>query len=162
MGKCLIATAEISKGTAVMSFSGPILKEPTMHTIQTGVAQHLDVNNDLQYTAHSCAPNCSIRFLLVSDQSGVVSLNAIHNIQIGDILSFDYRTTEWDMQSPFECCCGSPNCAKKIQGMKYVSQCERLQYLEFAEQLLSPFIKKRMLQVSAGSNDVETSILEEL
>jgi len=160
MGKYLIATTELSKGTSVMSFSGPILQAPTMHTIQMGVAQHLDVNNDLQYAAHSCAPNCTISFLLMSDQSGVISLNTIDNIQIGDILSWDYRTTEWDMQSPFECCCGSPNCGKRIQGMKYLSQCERL---EFAEELLSPFMKTRMLKVGGtGFKDVETSISNEM
>uniref|UniRef100_A0A7S4U5V9 SET domain-containing protein n=1 Tax=Paramoeba aestuarina TaxID=180227 RepID=A0A7S4U5V9_9EUKA len=61
-----------------------------------------------------------------------IQVVAIRDIQKGEILSFNYLTTEFDMDEPFTCLCGGeratdadstslPKCFGRIQGYRYLS-----------------------------------------
>ena len=45
---------------------------------------------------------------------------AIQPINEGDHLTFDYSTSEWDMDEKFDCRCGAPKCRGHIGGAKYL------------------------------------------
>lgn len=71
------------------------------------------MSNDLQYTAHSCAPNCVV---VIDRRAGTVALRALVAIRAGDVISFDYNATEWDISCPFPCACGAPHCHGQVRG----------------------------------------------
>lgn len=39
-------------------------------------------------------------------------------LKVGDVLTFFYPSTEWDMAQPFECKCGEEKCLGWIKGAK--------------------------------------------
>lgn len=75
---------------------------------------------------HSCSPNAGIR--------KEIELVAIHDIQAGEEIRYDYSTTVhpdvtanlWTMQ----CCCGSANCRKDIQNILTIAPAQLQFYLE--------------------------------
>ena len=61
----------------------------------------------LARTAHSCEPNCCVSF----PTHAVV---AIRPIELGEVISYDYETTETWFSHPFWCLCGSRRCRGRI------------------------------------------------
>ena len=55
---------------------------------------------------------------MLGDKQGTVVYEFVakRNIAAGEMLRYDYETTEWRFQSPFECSCGSPDCRGTIVG----------------------------------------------
>lgn len=109
--------------------------KPTYLTVQTGIDRHITLRPTfLQYVNHSCAPNVffdTARMLFI----------ALKSIQPGDELVFFYPSTEWDMQQPFSCRCGSRNCLKTIKGAAHLTptQLKRYRISDFVlEQLNRP------------------------
>jgi hypothetical protein len=45
---------------------------------------------------------------------------ARRDIQKGEELSFFYPSTEWEMQAPFICLCGSTNCIHVVAGARFL------------------------------------------
>jgi len=45
-----------------------------------------------------------------------LELVALIDVPVGGNLEFDYNLTEWAMESPFECQCGSPMCVGTVSG----------------------------------------------
>lgn len=110
-----------------------VLAIPNYLTIQIGDNQHIELLPEyLECTNHSCDPNCffdttSMRFI------------ATKPIEEGDELTFFYPSTEWEMDRPFQCTCGSRNCIGLIQGANYLSEEKLKQYrlTDFIEQKLA-------------------------
>ncbi|KAJ3077918.1 hypothetical protein HDU99_000893 [Rhizoclosmatium hyalinum] len=82
-------------------------------TVQTGPDSHVELNSDLLYMNHSCDPN-----VVLDTDFGVVA--AAREIKKGDAITFFYPSTEWDMDQPFQCWCGSPKCLKHVRGAKHI------------------------------------------
>lgn len=61
-------------------------------TVQTGPDSHIELNSDLVYCNHSCAP--SLVFDMARMEVRVVGDRPLKN---GDALTFFYPSTEWDM-----------------------------------------------------------------
>jgi hypothetical protein len=61
----------------------------------------------LARTAHSCDPNCCVSF-------PTSSMVAIRPIEAGEVISYDYETTETWFSHPFWCQCGSRRCRGRI------------------------------------------------
>lgn len=61
----------------------------------------------LAQVTHSRQPNCRVSFV----QRALV---AIQDIEAGEAVTFDYRTTEKTIASPFDCRCGSPSCVGRL------------------------------------------------
>lgn len=64
---------------------------------------------------------------------------ARRNIEKGEELFFFYPSTEWEMQAPFICLCGSPNCIHVVAGARFLS----LSTLE--GHYLNPHIRESMI-----------------
>ncbi|GAA5904802.1 hypothetical protein JCM8208_001359 [Rhodotorula glutinis] len=94
--------------------------------------RHIELNSDLLYVNHSCDPN------VVFDVNGREAeegeedasgqwegrwrVRAEKDIAKGEILTFAYFSTEWDMDQPFHCLCKTERCLGTIQGAKHIEQ----------------------------------------
>ncbi|KAJ5223901.1 hypothetical protein N7468_008443 [Penicillium chermesinum] len=82
-------------------------------SVQTGADTHIELNSDLVFCNHSCAPS------LVFDMSRMeVRVIDERPLKAGDALTFFYPSTEWDMDQPFHCTCGAEECRGWISGAK--------------------------------------------
>jgi trimethylamine monooxygenase len=67
------------------------------------------------YLNHSCDPNLAA--LVLADYS--INMVALRDIQAGEVLAWDYMTTEEDLvafEADFDCQCGAADCRKHIRG----------------------------------------------
>ncbi|KAJ5112781.1 hypothetical protein N7532_000826 [Penicillium argentinense] len=80
-------------------------------SVQTGPDTHIELNSDLVYCNHSCAP--SLVFDMSRMEVRVVDDRPLHK---GDALTFFYPSTEWEMDQPFQCTCGAAECRGWISG----------------------------------------------
>ncbi len=123
----VIATEEIAKGELIFLLQGRVIDSPSRHTVQIGKARHLeppssnpqDPSSYFRFLNHSCSPNCYINF-------DDLSIRALKTIRVGEHVTFDYNTTEFDMACPFKCECNSASCYGEIRGFKYLSVTQQL------------------------------------
>ncbi|KAI9629104.1 hypothetical protein KEM48_011175 [Puccinia striiformis f. sp. tritici PST-130] len=55
-------------------------------------------------------------------EEGRWCLRSLSEIKKGDALNFAYFSTEWDMDTPFQCLCCSEGCLGEIRGAKHMSK----------------------------------------
>lgn len=105
------AARGFAKGECVARFGArEVLDAPTYLTVQTGEDRHILLSpENLQYTNHSCDPN-----VFFDTDRGEVT--ALRDVAAGDPVTFFYPSTEWTMDRPFACHCGSARCLGEIAG----------------------------------------------
>jgi SET domain-containing protein len=113
MGEASFTACAVTTGEAVFSIRGLILPFPTMYTICMTPESHLLFAGGAQCLAHSCDPN--VKIVVHADREGFDAI-ALRDIPEGELVSFNYLTTEWLMQAPFRCLCGAPRCFGEISG----------------------------------------------
>lgn len=121
MGQTAYATRDIPVGTTLFHCTGLVVPFPTMYTICVGEGRHLLFGDAAECIAHHCDPN--VRVAVNGDDS--FDFITIKPIAKGEMVTFNYASTEWDMNTPFVCLCGSPACARTMQGFKYLSDVDR-------------------------------------
>ena len=131
--KSLHSVIPVKRGELFTSFSaGKILNSPTRYTIQRGENEHVEVQPAfLQFINHSCKPNLFFDTLNMQ-------VICIDDIKTGDELTYFYPSTEWIMEEPFICHCGSEHCLAEIKGAAFLIQDQVKNYL-FTE-----FIKEQI------------------
>ena len=82
------------------------------YTVQIAQEKHTEVGK-LSALNHSCDPNV----ILDTERLLVV---ARRDIEKGEELSFFYPSTEWEMDAPFICLCGSSNCIHVVAGARFL------------------------------------------
>jgi hypothetical protein len=94
-------------------------------SVQTGRDTHIKLNSDLVFCNHSCQPS------LIFDMARM-EVRVVKNrpLQVGDVLTFFYPSTEWELDQPFHCACGVGDRACKgwISGAKTMSREELEDY----------------------------------
>lgn len=133
-----MAAIDFKAGDVVGSAPGVFQSNPTRFTIQVREDKHIAFEGGLEYVNHSCSPNSR---LVVSENTPEIAFITTRDVQAGESLSFDYSTTEWDMDEKFDCHCGSPNCRGHIGGAKYLSDKDVTQSLP----LFTPSILRLLL-----------------
>ncbi|HET7116817.1 MAG TPA: SET domain-containing protein-lysine N-methyltransferase [Hanamia sp.] len=132
--KSLLAAIAIKAGNIFGTFeSSEILTKPNKYTVQVNENTHIILSPEvLQYINHSCNPN-------VFFDTTTFELSALRDIAKGDEFTFFYPSTEWNMESPFNCFCGENNCLHKIQGASYLSPetISRYRFTDFIFQKLN-------------------------
>ncbi len=106
-GEALYATRPYEPGETVLSF--PEVSWRSMRercTVEHPDGRHL-FHPVLAKTAHSCEPNTAVSFT-------AMALLAVRPIARGDVVSFDYATTETAFSVPFDCLCGASRCRGRI------------------------------------------------
>ena len=104
---------DLPAGSLFAKITGTTPGKKAYTSVQTGVDTHIELNSDLVYCNHSCAP--SLVFDMARMEVRVVDERPLKK---GDALTFFYPSTEWDMDQPFQCTCGASECRGWITGAK--------------------------------------------
>ena len=132
--RTLITKQAYKKGEVICSMpSENIMDKPNRFTVQIAKDRHTHVGK-LAALNHSCDPN------VILDTEHMVMI-ARRDIEKGEELSFFYPSTEWEMQAPFICLCGSTNCIHVVAGARFLP----LSTLE--TQYLSKHIREMMIEL---------------
>ena len=120
----VVVKEKIYQGDIVFMFEGKIITQPTRTSIQVDVSKHIDGQHQIdsddkslswKFINHSCEPN---GYIDIDNQTYV----ALRDIKVGEELTFDFHTTEFDISDPFDCECKSKNCLKRIEGFKHLDK----------------------------------------
>lgn len=84
-------------------------------TVQVSEDRDIDLNSDLVYMNHSCDPN-----VILDTQKFEVRVAEGKSLKQGDDVTFFYPSTEWNMQQPFDCSCGTKRCLGKVAGASHL------------------------------------------
>lgn len=121
------AVRRIRKGTRVIEYTGERITPAEAdaryddeamerhHTFLFAVDRRTVIDaavqgNDARFINHSCAPNCR-----AVDDGGRIFIEAIHNIQPGVELTYDYSyDLPWSQRKNYPCRCGAPACRGTI------------------------------------------------
>ncbi|EPY19087.1 hypothetical protein STCU_09629 [Strigomonas culicis] len=122
MGQATFAARDIQAGTRFLRVTGLVLPFPTVYTIMLAPTRHLLFAGGAQCLAHSCDPNVRI---MVDRENNTLDCLALRPIRSGELISFNYLCTEWDMDCPFKCVCQAPGCYGKIRGFKHLTNAQR-------------------------------------
>jgi hypothetical protein len=125
--KSLHAAVAHNIGDVISTFgASSVLTSPNKYTVQVNEDVHIILDPEfLQYINHSCDPN-------IFFDTSRMQLSCLKDISAGDELTFFYPSTEFAMESPFNCFCGSNNCLHKIQGASFLSQ-ETIHHYKFTD-----------------------------
>jgi hypothetical protein len=96
-----------------------VLPDPPLPGQDHSRVRHIELNSDLLYVNHSCAPNVAFK---VPENEKDWRVEALEDLAEGTVMTFAYFTTEWHMQQPFECLCGSQDCLGVISGAREISR----------------------------------------
>ena len=116
-GYGLFARTPIAAGQTVFVFRGQVVPLPqaSPRAMQVGFGQSLESDRGFDdLLNHSCRPNCR-----VTHQDGQWALIAAAIIPAGDELTYDYETTEHDLEAQgcaFDCACSEACCRGRIVG----------------------------------------------
>ena len=114
--KSLFAKMDFKPGDVIAKFyPEAILSKATYLTIQLDEKEHISILPEyLRFTNHSCSPN-------IFFNTATLEVTCLQPVTVGQEMTFFYPSSEWDMAQPFECCCGSSNCLRTIQGAAHLS-----------------------------------------
>ena len=87
------------------------IKERAWVSVEAPSDLHIDLNSDLFYVNHSCRPS-----LEYDTTKMEVRVSRYRDLKEGDVLSFFYPSTEWQIVQPFECFCNEAGCLGMIKG----------------------------------------------
>jgi hypothetical protein len=104
---------DLPAGALFAKITGTTPGKKAYTSVQTGRDSHIELNSDLVYCNHSCAP--SVVFDMARMEVRVVDEKPLKK---GDALTFFYPSTEWDMDQAFTCTCGANDCKGWISGAK--------------------------------------------
>jgi len=111
--RSLITKQNFNAGDVIYSIPKEKLSnKPTRYTVQIDRNLHTEVGK-LAALNHSCDPNV----LLDTENLLVI---ARRPIAAGEELTFFYPSTEWEMEAPFICLCGSANCIHVVAGARFL------------------------------------------
>jgi len=107
-------------------------REPNYLTVQVGEHEHIELFPEcLECMNNSCDPNCFF-------DTTTMQLVTLKPLKPGEEMTFFYPSAEWDMDSPFPCNCGSPDCIKDVKGARYLpeSALKRYRFTDFIRRKL--------------------------
>jgi hypothetical protein len=145
--RTLVTKQAYKKGEVICAMpSENIVEKPTRFTVQISKDKHTHVGK-LAALNHSCDPN------VILDTENMLMI-ARRDIEKGEELYFFYPATEWEMQAPFICLCGSANCIHVVAGARFLP----LSTLE--TQYLSKHIRETIIE-SLNNTELHLKKLQE-
>ncbi|KAJ5666628.1 hypothetical protein N7462_011037 [Penicillium macrosclerotiorum] len=115
-GSGAISLIDLPAGTLFAKITTATPGRKAYTSVQTGRDTHIELNSDLVFCNHSCAP--SLVFDMARMEVRVVDEKPL---RAGDALTFFYPSTEWEMDQAFQCNCGARECRGWISGAKTMS-----------------------------------------
>ncbi len=121
--RALLARRSFTPAEVVLRVRGNVVTTPSRYSLQVGLNEHVvpaeippesEFHDDFlwPFMNHSFDPSVKIVGLEVI---------AIREINLGDEICFNYNTTEWDMESPFDCLASGG----LVRGYRFLSPVER-------------------------------------
>ena len=111
--RSLVTKRAYKKGEVICEIpTEKIENQPSRFTVQIDQGKHTNVGK-LAALNHSCDPN------VILDTANLL-VYAARDIEKGDELSFFYPATEWEMDAPFICLCGSSSCIHVVAGARFL------------------------------------------
>lgn len=138
--RSLIAKDFFEPDQLILEFEQNFVAKPNNFTFRIDENLHqlsTDPNAWENYINHDCEPNGYIEFKNFS-------FVALRKIFPGEVLSYNYFTTDWDDEDVFTCHCQSKKCKKIINGFKNLSYQEMVKL----EPYISPFLKRKMKELT--------------
>jgi len=133
-GRALVAVATIGPGERLLRLSPIFVDTRGRYTIQIDERRHqAGTGEPDDFMNHSCAPNSHLDTI-------ALEVVAIAPIAPGELITFNYLTTEWELAEPFDCRCGAPACHGQIAGFRHLDAERRRQLAP----LLSPLLRARL------------------
>jgi len=124
----------ISRGDAVLPICGRPTSGPDRYSIQLREGLHLTPDGaPWALVNHSCDANLAIDF-------SRWQLVAHRDIVVDEEVTWNYLTTEWELQSPFHCQCGASSCVQHLRGFRHLTARQR----HALACLLSPFLRSQI------------------
>jgi hypothetical protein len=129
------ASMDIGEGDVIIDLKTVLKRvaDASAQTLQLGEGYYYQGSEQGLGVNHHCSSNGYICF-------DDLTYRALSDVSMGDELTFHYCTTEFEMDTPFDCCCGSPKCLGRLGGLKYLNESE----VEEIFDLLSPFLRTRL------------------
>ena len=145
--RSLITKQPYAKGQVICEIpTEKLFDKANRYTVQIGREKHTEVGK-LSALNHSCDPN------VILDTEHLLMV-ARRDIEKGEELSFFYPATEWEMDAPFICLCGSTNCIHVVAGARFLP----LSTLE--NHYLNRHIREMMIDLLNNTESHLTSLLE--
>jgi len=110
-GSAAISLVSLSRGSLFAPMHGITPAPKAYSSVQISQDEHIELNSELVFCNHSCAPTLEFDVGRLE-----VRVARDRDLKEGDVLTFWYPSTEWDMAQPFECTCGSEGCKGLISG----------------------------------------------
>lgn len=119
----VIVTAPVAAGDVLFRVEGLTTDRPSRYSVQIDDQRHIEVEPDTpldqlparypwRFVNHSCNPSA----VLVGSE-----FLALGAISVGEAVTYNYNTTEWDMAAPFRCHCGADACVGRISGFAHLT-----------------------------------------
>ena len=105
----------------VMKTSENMLDKPTWQSVQCGINSHVDFTEKALKMNHSSDPNT--RIAILEDRC---EIRSIKPIEAGELLFFNYNSTEWEMAEPFK----DWESGENVQGFMHASPEEKQKILD--------------------------------
>lgn len=139
----LISLVDRGPGTLLTKIEGAQPASARAYTsVQVSEDADIELHSDLVYCNHSCDPS------VVFDMANLeIRVASDREVKKGDDLTFFYPSTEWDMDQPFECQCGTERCLGLIRGARYLDSAVLSQYE------LNPHIERLLARKAKEESD---------
>lgn len=142
-GRCIAANEPIRKGEIVCYGDSSKINRPIKYSYQIDDNVHLIGPGGLD---HNCSkPTCGI-------DRETNNFLALRDIESGELLTFNYLSTEYEMNAPFKCVCGESKCFGHIKGFKYLSS-EDKEYIYKTIGLSQYLMRKYMKSLNTKKRD---------
>ena len=141
-GQAVVCIAPLVSQERIFRLSGSRVPAPGKYTIQIADDEHLAPADETLWALinHDCDPNCVIDF-------AAWELVTRRPIAVGEEITYNYLSTEWELAAPFDCRCGAPHCHQRIRGFRHLARPQR----HAIRPLLSPFLMTRLTPVEETS-----------
>ena len=123
----LFTRRDFKRGEQMAMFTGEVLDEVRLHTLQITPSKHLHDPHFVGYLLHSCTPNVAL-------DMKTLTMWALADIKAGETLTMDYTSTEDILYRQFPCLCQASNCRKWITGQMETINKEGHIYLKHLKQ----------------------------
>ncbi|KAJ9124864.1 hypothetical protein QFC24_002793 [Naganishia onofrii] len=151
----LVAEKDLPADTVITHLTNLTSGTKAYSSVQHGNGEHdhFELNSDLLFVNHSCSPNVAFDLSKSRSAQDVEqgrypaewNLRTLSRpVAKGEVLTFFYPSTEWDMGAPFDCNCGESNCLGTIRGAKHLSLAQLKQ-----QEFINPHIMQRKVEESS-------------
>ncbi len=139
-GRGVRALANFKKDDSLLMFDRTFTTYPTTKTLRIDETTHQQSANEEafeNFVNHSCSPNAYIDW-------DTIELRAVRDIRADEEITYNYFTSDWDGEDPFDCLCAASNCFGRVRGFKHLPLEDAMRIREFISPFLCAKLQERL------------------